>query len=321
MKIHALKNLIVLAQSSSINEASHKLFVSQPSLSKSIHQMEEELGFPLFRRGNFGIELTSQGRIVLEGAKKIVDIYDSWMAISQQAPLHQLKVYTSVSFSDFLLPDTILKVKEKYPELHIVYRSVSAPEEFITPDIADPVLVMTVCDETMLKELTQVQCDPPRILMTGSYQCLVNRNNPLAKKSSVWLEDLKTQCLMLPTSATDLRDPNTFIGPLMSQITQAAPSNVLEVETLRNVIASVRGHNSVFAVSFYPPLHRYPGADEGELMHIPFSGTHGKGALCLFYSHPAAKKYSEVNDFVEILLQKAKSFLEEHHVEPEYFEL
>lgn len=75
MKISALKNLIVLSESQSINEAASKLFIAQPSLTKSIHLLENELGFAVFHRSSTGIELTEGGKIVVEDARKIMPFW------------------------------------------------------------------------------------------------------------------------------------------------------------------------------------------------------------------------------------------------------
>lgn len=311
MKISFLKDFIVLSESSSINEAARKLYISQPCLSKAIRQMEEELGFPILRRTKSGVALTSQGQLVLEGAKQIVKIYDSWMDLAVESPLEELTVYSSCSFSDFLVPDAVLKLKQKYPNLHITYHAVGNAEEYISPDIRKPVLVLTVCDEELLSSLSQTQGNPPVLLMHGQYECLVNQNSPVAHLETVTLEDLKSQLLMLPTGCNEVRAPCAFLGPIMTNIIQAEPNCVLEVDSLRNVIDAVRKNDNAFAVSFSPALYRYQGVKEEMLRHIPFKNQHTEGDLCLFYSNAAAKKYSEMREFIRILRGYADCFLDE----------
>lgn len=68
MTIKALEYFIVTAQSHSINEAAKKLYVAQPSLTKTLQNLEEELGFLLFIRRKSGIELTESGRQILPEA-------------------------------------------------------------------------------------------------------------------------------------------------------------------------------------------------------------------------------------------------------------
>lgn len=73
--MNQLKYVLEAAGSSSMREASTKLYVSQPALSASIHELEEELGILIFERTNKGIKLTDAGREFLSYAKKAVGQY------------------------------------------------------------------------------------------------------------------------------------------------------------------------------------------------------------------------------------------------------
>ena len=76
MNINQLKYVLRIAGSSSMREASTKLYVSQPALSASIRELEEELGILIFERTNKGISLTAEGRDFLVYAKKAVGQYE-----------------------------------------------------------------------------------------------------------------------------------------------------------------------------------------------------------------------------------------------------
>ena len=75
MNINQLKYVLEVAASSSMREAATKLFVTQPALSASIHELEEELEIQIFRRTNKGISLTDAGREFVDYAKKTVGQY------------------------------------------------------------------------------------------------------------------------------------------------------------------------------------------------------------------------------------------------------
>ena len=60
MNINQLKYALEIASSSSMREAATKLFVSQPALSASIRELEEEMGILIFERTNKGISLTEE---------------------------------------------------------------------------------------------------------------------------------------------------------------------------------------------------------------------------------------------------------------------
>ncbi len=75
MNITQLKYVLEIAGSSSMREASTKLYVSQPALSASIRELEDEIGIRIFERTNKGISLTDDGREFLTYAKKAVGQY------------------------------------------------------------------------------------------------------------------------------------------------------------------------------------------------------------------------------------------------------
>ena len=76
MNINQLKYVIEISASSSMREAATKLFISQPALSASVKELEDELGILIFERSNKGIVLTDEGRDFLTYAKKAVSQYE-----------------------------------------------------------------------------------------------------------------------------------------------------------------------------------------------------------------------------------------------------
>ena len=69
VNLNSLIIFLAVATSNSFLEASNKLYISQPAISKSINKLEEELGITLFYRANKGITLTSNGEILLKYVK------------------------------------------------------------------------------------------------------------------------------------------------------------------------------------------------------------------------------------------------------------
>ncbi len=71
MTLQQLKYALEIARCGSINEAAKKLFISQPSLSNSIRELESELGIVIFERTNRGISISSDGIEFLGYARQI----------------------------------------------------------------------------------------------------------------------------------------------------------------------------------------------------------------------------------------------------------
>ena len=61
MTLTQLKYAITVAHARSMNEAARRLFISQPSLSSAIKELETEIGLDLFRRTNRGVSVTPEG--------------------------------------------------------------------------------------------------------------------------------------------------------------------------------------------------------------------------------------------------------------------
>lgn len=118
MNINQIKYVLEVAGSSSMREASTRLYISQPALSASIHELEEELGILIFERTNKGISLTDAGREFISYAKKAVGQYaileDRYL--SKDSDKERFSVSTQhYNFSIKAFTDMIRSVKpEKY---------------------------------------------------------------------------------------------------------------------------------------------------------------------------------------------------------------
>ncbi|MDO5390398.1 MAG: LysR family transcriptional regulator [Eubacteriales bacterium] len=75
MTITQLRYVIAISQANSMNEAARHLFISQPSLSASVKDLEEEIGIELFRRTNRGVMVTPEGEEFLGYARQVVEQY------------------------------------------------------------------------------------------------------------------------------------------------------------------------------------------------------------------------------------------------------
>lgn len=76
MTLAQLRYAITVAGASSMNEAAGKLFISQPSLSAAIKELEEEVGVELFKRTNRGISVTLEGEEFIGYARQVVEQYN-----------------------------------------------------------------------------------------------------------------------------------------------------------------------------------------------------------------------------------------------------
>ncbi|MEG1650214.1 MAG: LysR family transcriptional regulator [Oscillospiraceae bacterium] len=121
MNISNLQHFLVLAETLNYTQAAEKCYISQPTLSRKICEMEKELGVELFQRNRKTVSITNEGRIVLEHARKICEEYSKMLFSSQ---LHKKGMAGTLKLRYNSYPDVLnLYVKseailcKKYPEL------------------------------------------------------------------------------------------------------------------------------------------------------------------------------------------------------------
>lgn len=76
MTIQQLNYVITISEKGSLNKAAESLFVSQPSLTSAVRELEKELGITLFNRGGKGVTLTNDGAEFIQYARQVVSQYD-----------------------------------------------------------------------------------------------------------------------------------------------------------------------------------------------------------------------------------------------------
>lgn len=76
MTLAQLRYAIMVAEANSMNEAARKLFISQPSLSSAIRELELEIGIELFHRTNRGVSMTPEGEEFIGYARQVVEQYE-----------------------------------------------------------------------------------------------------------------------------------------------------------------------------------------------------------------------------------------------------
>lgn len=99
MTLTQLTYAITVANSNSMNEAARKLFISQPSLSAAIKDLEDEIGVELFKRTSRGISLTPEGEEFIGYARQVVEQYQ--LIESKYVAKKKIKKKFSVSMQHY----------------------------------------------------------------------------------------------------------------------------------------------------------------------------------------------------------------------------
>ncbi|HEU1122469.1 TPA: LysR family transcriptional regulator [Streptococcus pneumoniae] len=115
MNIQQLRYVMAIANSGTFREAAEKMYVSQPSLSISVRDLEKELGFKIFRRTSSGTFLTRRGMEFYEKSQELVKGFDIFQ--NQYANPEEEKDEFSVASQHYdFLPPTITAFSERYPD-------------------------------------------------------------------------------------------------------------------------------------------------------------------------------------------------------------
>lgn len=210
MTLQQLKYVIEVADHGSISEAAKTLFISQPSLSAAIHDLEAETGTRLFLRGSRGVLITPEGaeflgyaRQVVQQAALIEDKYITHSSMRQRFSVStQHYSFTSSAFVELVRAqggeayeftlregktyDTINDVRTLRSEMGVIY--LYSFNEAV------------ICK--MLREANLVFSE----LFSARPHIFVGRNNPLAGRASVTLNDLEP----LPCLTYEQGDQNAF---------------------------------------------------------------------------------------------------------------
>ncbi len=184
-----MRYFVAVAEALSFTKGAQKLHLSQPSLTRQIKSLEEEVGVRLLDRNKQGVSLTRQGTTFLTDAKRIlslsVEIIDSARR-SSNAPLRPLNIgYVADLFYD-LLPVTLKAFQRSFPTIPINLFDMSCGDQFSALEDGRIDLGFVGLREPIAERGFQ-------FLPIASYPTVaaLAKNHPLAKQAVVPLKKLK----------------------------------------------------------------------------------------------------------------------------------
>lgn len=195
MTILQLKYVIAIANSSSMREAASKLFISQPALSATIRELEEEVRIKIFDRNNKGISLTEQGSEFLSYAKQAVSQYE--LIEERYIEKEGEKRYFSVSMQHYVFTvHAFVNTIKKCDAGKYIYSVHETRTDEVLTNVRDlkseiGVLSYSKSNENIMKKLFreyQLEFSPLMVRETFAY---VWKEHPLAHKTEISLNELK----------------------------------------------------------------------------------------------------------------------------------
>ena len=122
MKLNQFRNVVAIAEGGSLRSASRALGLTQPALTRSIRELEQEIGTPLFERRARGMALTPIGQLLVRRASAILsDVRRIQEEIDQLQGDPQGKVVVGLSIAPHvaLLPKALRPFRSRYPHVKL----------------------------------------------------------------------------------------------------------------------------------------------------------------------------------------------------------
>ncbi|QHN03239.1 LysR family transcriptional regulator [Granulicella sp. WH15] len=132
MELRHLRYFVAVAEARSLKlAAEEKLHTTQPSLSRQIRDLENEVGAALFLRGTRGVELTAAGRVFLDHARVMLSQAETAVQSVRQIA-NPTKPYFSLGFmighDSTWLPKTLQILRDELPNIHVVISTQNSPQ-------------------------------------------------------------------------------------------------------------------------------------------------------------------------------------------------
>lgn len=191
MELRHLRYFIAIAEALSFTKAARKLHTSQPSLTRQVQDLEEELGVRLLNRNKQRVSLTEEGAAFLDDSKRVLAHVSEIVQSVRRLAHHESKPlnvgYVSNLFHD-LLPKTLTSFRRKLPLVPLNLFDMSCGDQLSA-------LETGVLDMGFLGWHEPIEKRGLRFRVIASYETVVAlpKNDPLARKRVVDLRELASR--------------------------------------------------------------------------------------------------------------------------------
>ena len=185
-----------VAKTRSISKAAENLYMGQPNLSRAIKELEESLGITIFRRTTKGISITPDGEEFLQYARQIVQKVDEVEQIYQNGRQKKQSFSVSVpraSYLSFAMADFSKCMKKGSPAefYYCETNSMNTVNSVVREDFNLGIVRYQSSYEKYFNDLFKDKKLISETIAEFTYVMLISRDNPLAFKGEVELDDLR----------------------------------------------------------------------------------------------------------------------------------
>jgi LysR family hydrogen peroxide-inducible transcriptional activator len=236
MNLKDLKYLVALADTGHFGKAAERTFVSQPTLSAQLKKLEDYLGVKLVERQPKNVQLTEVGKQVVVRARRMLDESDEIIALARNNTdpfAGKLKLGLIPTIGPYLLPRVMQKLRKALPHLGLMlYEHQTEPllKRLRDGEIDLGILALPIAQEGL----------ESRTLYEEAFTLAVPNQHPLSAKTSVKLQDLKGQTLLLLEDGHCLRDQALEVCSRID-VKEAEDFRATSLETLRQMVVAGLG--------------------------------------------------------------------------------
>ena len=186
MELRHLRYFVAVAEEENVSRAASKLHVSQPGISRQIHDLEDEIGFLLFERSGKSVRLTVAGKIFFNEAREILQhtadaVKKARAGLASRA---EINVGYAPSATVEILPRALRAFRVSFPGVHVTLHDLSAKE--MLPLLLQKKLdiALTVPPRKLPRELDMKELERYETCVA------VGATHPLAKSQFVSLDQM-----------------------------------------------------------------------------------------------------------------------------------
>lgn len=207
MNLNSFLYVAEIERCGSINRAAQNLYTSQSNLSTALKSLEDELGYPIFKRTSNGSVPTPEGYLFIQSAKAILAEMEKIKGIPLRVGIGDT-ISITCNWSAQILQSLVDFKEQDHPETHDTYRETSIRQNFECIYENQYCLAIIDCFHT-LSEMYQERAANTKLEAVVMKECvpavaLMSRHHPLAHQESVTMKEIYAYPLVL---FEDYQDP------------------------------------------------------------------------------------------------------------------
>lgn len=224
MEIRVLRYFVTVAREENITKAAEKLHITQPTLSRQLHQLEDEFGKKLFKRGNHDIKLTEDGYLFRKYAEEILDLVEKTESemLSENNDISG-DIYIGAGETDAIriIARIVQDIKKEYPK--VIFHNISCDSidviDKLNKGLIDFGVLFEPSNYTAFEHIKFPVCDTWGVLM--------RKDSDLAKNEYITSDMLENRPLILSRQMMKGLNLSEWLGIPKEKIQVSATSNLI----------------------------------------------------------------------------------------------